>query len=118
MVVGGLMFLLGQNETKAVMFKPEVFFFVLLPPIIFEAGYTMKRKSFFSNMGTILMFAVLGTLVSTLIIGYGLYGLAGIGWVRMDADNPLEWYVVISVGVYERVGMCAEIVFVWNFKLW
>ena len=35
---------------------------MLLPPIIFEAGYTLRRKNFFRNLGTITAYAVVGTL--------------------------------------------------------
>lgn len=33
-------------------------------------------------MVTILFYAVLGTLISTLVIGYGLYGIANIGLIK------------------------------------
>lgn len=43
---------------KPLRFSPEVFFYALLPPIVFAAGFTLKKKQFFHNLGPILMFAV------------------------------------------------------------
>lgn len=37
---------------------------LLLPPIIFESGYNMKKKYFTKNMGTVMLFAFLGTFVA------------------------------------------------------
>ena len=62
----------GLLETKAV-FDPEIFFYALLPPIIFFAGYDMKKRFFFRNLGAILAFAFLGTAVSCVVFGTIMY---------------------------------------------
>lgn len=47
-----------------------MFFEFFLPPIIFSSAYSLKKVQFIKNLGTILCFAVLGTFVSTFIIGF------------------------------------------------
>ena len=49
-------------------FNVEFFMVVLLPPIIFESGYNLNRKIFLKNIGAILSYAFVGTLVSATVI--------------------------------------------------
>ncbi|XP_071160411.1 sodium/hydrogen exchanger 9-like isoform X12 [Mytilus edulis] len=60
---------------RAVTFDPEFFFNVLLPFIIFEAGYSMKRRHFFKNLGAIMAYAFIGTTISCVVVGGIMYGL-------------------------------------------
>ncbi|KAL2912046.1 monovalent cation:H+ antiporter, CPA1 (nhx1) [Polyrhizophydium stewartii] len=58
-----------------VTFDHRYFFNLLLPPIILNSGYDMKRRNFFKNFGSILIFAFGGTFVSTIVIGVLVYAV-------------------------------------------
>ncbi|XP_067216190.1 sodium/hydrogen exchanger 7 isoform X6 [Linepithema humile] len=62
----------NEIDLKAT-FDPEIFFNIILPPIIFHAGYSLKRRYFFRNLGAILMYALIGTSISAFIIGALMY---------------------------------------------
>ncbi len=56
-------------------FRTDVFFNVLLPPIIFNAGFSVKKKLFFANFVTLTLFGVVGTFVSVVITSTGCHAL-------------------------------------------
>lgn len=64
----------GNYIEQTLLFNPELFFFALLPPIIFQAGFSLQKRHFFRNLGSLLLYAFVGTTVSTAIIGSLMYG--------------------------------------------
>jgi len=80
----------SKEELKFLTLNPEIFFFILLPPIIFEAAYSLEKKDFFANIWTILLYAFAGTIISTFIIGYLVYWLGLTGAITIDTSNPME----------------------------
>ncbi|CAM9417237.1 unnamed protein product, partial [Ectocarpus fasciculatus] len=76
MIIGGLIRVSGRDTSETLLgFDATVFFIGFLPPIIFNSGYQINRRLFFKNMGGILVLAVVGTGLSTVIVGVGLWAL-------------------------------------------
>ncbi|KAJ8334853.1 hypothetical protein SKAU_G00404920 [Synaphobranchus kaupii] len=72
-VLGGIIW--GADKVQTFTLTPQVFFFYLLPQIILDAGYFMPNKLFFSNMGAILTFAIIGTCWNAATVGLSLWGV-------------------------------------------
>nr|BAR73031.1 tonoplast Na+/H+ antiporter [Nitraria sibirica] len=61
----------GGKSSHLLVFSEDLFFIYLLPPIIFNAGFQVKKKQFFRNFITIILFGAIGTLISCTIISLG-----------------------------------------------
>ncbi|XP_027531770.1 sodium/hydrogen exchanger 3 isoform X2 [Neopelma chrysocephalum] len=72
-VLGGIV--LAADHIASFTLTPTVFFFYLLPPIVLDAGYFMPNRLFFGNLGTILLYAVIGTIWNAATTGLSLYGV-------------------------------------------
>lgn len=73
LVVGGVMHTV-KEEPPAVL-SSNVFFLYMLPPIVLDSGYFMPTRPFFQNVGTVLWFAVVGTLWNSVGIGLSLFAV-------------------------------------------
>jgi len=71
----------AKDMQELLALDSTVFFLFLLPPIIFDSGYSMKRKNFFQNLGGIIAYAFAGTAIATFITGGLLYLVVMTGWM-------------------------------------
>ncbi|XP_056597118.1 sodium/hydrogen exchanger 1b [Triplophysa dalaica] len=96
LLLGGLIRVIGENPP---VLDSQLFFFCLLPPIILDAGYFLPIRPFTENAGTILTFAVVGTLWNSFFVGAGLYGvcrLEGGGLASVDLLSCLLFGSIVS----------------------
>ena len=79
-LVGSVLRLTHTGPSAALVLpNQEQFFIFILPPIMFEAGYCLNKADFFREGGSILTFAIPGTIISALVFGAGIFvvGLTG-----------------------------------------
>ncbi|XP_058200207.1 sodium/hydrogen exchanger 1-like [Rhododendron vialii] len=84
----GVVILLTSSGRKShiLEFDEQLFFIYLLPPIIFNAGFQVKKKQFFQNFMIIMSFGAVGTLISFAIVALGasqLFKKLDIGFLEM-----------------------------------
>lgn len=84
----------GNSIQSLVSFDEQIFFNLLLPPIILASGYELHQANFFRNIGTILTFAFAGTFISAIVLGLVLWL-----YTRIPLDGVNMTFVdAISVG--------------------
>ncbi|GAB2287356.1 monovalent cation:H+ antiporter, CPA1 (nhx1) [Dionaea muscipula] len=95
---GGVVLLVRKgHSSKLLVFDEELFFIYLLPPIIFNAGFQVKKKQFFKNFSTILLFGVLGTVISFCLISFGAFLLfKKIGVTSLGVQDYLAIGAILS----------------------
>jgi len=78
-----LHYLPSNGQSMDISFNGDVFFYVCLPPIIFSSGFNMRRKRFFRNIGYVLLFGVLGTVIVFFTFTGLTYGMTRGGSLKM-----------------------------------
>jgi len=94
MTIGLVLRVSNDSVREMVSFDYQIFFNVLLPPIILASGYELHQANFFRNIGTILTFAFAGTFLSAVVIGVILWL-----YTRIPLEGlSMSWIDAISVG--------------------
>ncbi len=79
MILGAIISLISKkfvnknNTDGLITFNDEIFFNFILPPIIFNAGYNLKKKAFFKYFFYIVLFGIFGTIFNFGILAFLLY---------------------------------------------
>ena len=88
---------------EAVRFDNDLFFYLVLPPIIFSAGYNLKRKRFFKYAKEILIMGIGNTMLSFFFMAtmakfysVSVKAVYSLGFVMTEAtfnslDYSLSW---------------------------
>ncbi|XP_066529935.1 sodium/hydrogen exchanger 3-like isoform X2 [Hoplias malabaricus] len=121
-VLGGIVW--GADKAQTFKLTPRNFFYFLLPQIILDTGYFMPNKLFFSNLGAILVHAVVGTVWNAAAVGLSLWGCY-IGGAMGDLQIGLLQFLLFGsllaavdpvavIAVFEEVHV-NEVLFIWVF---
>nr|AAD46576.2 Na+/H+ exchanger NHE-2-like isoform [Myoxocephalus octodecemspinosus] len=97
LIVGGIMH--SVHEEPPAVLSSNVFFLYMLPPIVLDSGYFMPTRPFFENIGTVLWFAVVGTLWNSIGIGMSLFAICQIeafGVQDINLQENLLFATIIS----------------------
>ncbi len=91
-MAGLIVTLLGKDLSPYLSVLPDLAFYALIPLIVFEAGYCFECTIFFQNLLPIILYASLGTLMSTFIVGYSVFYAARWGLIShgIDTNSPME----------------------------
>uniref|UniRef100_A0A8C5A9V6 Sodium/hydrogen exchanger n=1 Tax=Gadus morhua TaxID=8049 RepID=A0A8C5A9V6_GADMO len=92
-LIGGVIW--AADKVQTFTLTPTVFFFYLLPQVILDAGYTMPNKLFFSNLGAILVYAIIGTCWNAASVGLSLWG-CHMGGAMGDIEIGLLQYLLFG----------------------
>ncbi|XP_003203218.1 sodium/hydrogen exchanger 4 isoform X2 [Meleagris gallopavo] len=87
-LVGAIIF--GTDHKSPPVMNTSIYFLYLLPPIVLEEGYFMPTRPFFENLGSILWWSVLGSLLNSFGIGLSLYGICQIEVFGLTDLNLLQ----------------------------
>ncbi|KAM9434549.1 sodium/hydrogen exchanger 3-like isoform 2-T2 [Clarias gariepinus] len=121
-ILGGIVW--GADKVQTFSLKPTNFFYFLLPPIILDTGYFMPNKLFFSNLGAILVHAVIGTVWNAATVGISLWACF-LGGAMGDLEIGLLQFLLFGsllaavdpvavIAVFEEVHV-NEVLFIWVF---
>src|SRR5215510_1032375 len=115
LVIAGILLAIFSFAPEIDLSK-ELIFTVLLPPLIFEATLYVRWKDLIHNLPVILIFAIIGVILSALLTSMGMIYLAGWTWqsatlfgILIAATDPVSVIAAFKeAGVHGRLRLLVE----------
>lgn len=103
------------EQRPAISMTSSLFFLCLLPPIILESAYSLHDRTFFENVGSVIIFAVIGTVLNCFLIGPTLFAastLGAMGSLELELKPCLVFSAIIVavdpvavLAIFQEVGV-------------
>ncbi len=104
------------SSLRALDITSEVVFFVFLPALVFESALNINARHLMADLGPILLLAVIGLLISTLVVGLTIWNLSAMGLVVclligaiVSATDPIAVIAIFkNLGAPKRLTILVE----------
>lgn len=104
------------SALRALDITSEVVFFVFLPALIFESALNINARNLITDLGPILLLAILGLLISTLLVGVFVWSVSAISLIAclligaiVSATDPVAIVAIFkNLGAPKRLTILVE----------
>ncbi|MGF1759291.1 cation:proton antiporter [Photobacterium sagamiensis] len=101
---------------EALDITSDAVFFVFLPALIFESALNINARHLMADLGPILLLAVIGLLISTLLVGLSVWYVSGISLIAcllvgaiVSATDPVAIVAIFkNLGAPKRLTILVE----------
>ena len=90
-------FTFRSRFTSVIFLNDNLVFFVLLPPMLFSAGFNLHKRRFFQNIFYINIYGILGTIFNFFTVVGLIFLASSYGFIR-DLQN---FDIVITLSMWE-----------------
>ena len=116
LVLAGLLLVLAPTELLHVEVSSQLFLFLLVPPLVFEATLHLNWPKFKRDLPVVLLLAVGGSLIGTGLVAWGAMRVLGIPLAAalafgalISATDPVAVVAFFrSLGVSKRLALIIE----------
>ncbi len=106
----------GFNDLLTFQLTPELVLFLFLPALIFESAFNLDSRKLIKDIAPVMVLAIPALLISTFVIGIGLWSLLEISFVLallfgalISATDPVAVVALFKeVGAPQRLTILVE----------